>query len=72
MAPDKEALLAKKARMVSLVIAGTMLLWIGAQWLGSKLGITTRYSLLLDLMALAAFVWALVVIYQIWRSRQKG
>lgn len=72
MAPDKEALLAKKARMVSLVIAGTMLLWIGAQWIGSKLGITTRYSLLLDLMALAAFVWALVVIYQIWRSRQKG
>jgi hypothetical protein len=72
MAPDKEARLAKKARTVSLIIAGTMLFWIGAQWAGSKLGLTSRYALLLDLFALAAFVWALVVIYQIWRARQQG
>ncbi|MEM5475960.1 DUF5337 domain-containing protein [Pacificibacter sp. AS14] len=72
MAPDKDALQAKKARVVSLVIAGTMVLWIGAQWIGSKVGISTRYALLLDLLALAAFVWALIVVYQIWRARQKG
>jgi spore maturation protein SpmA len=71
MAPDKEAFLAKKARVVSLVIAGAMVLWIGAQWIGSKLGMTPRFALLLDLFALAAFVWALVVVYQIWRSRQQ-
>jgi hypothetical protein len=48
-----------------------MVLWIGAQWIGSKLGMTPRFALLLDLFALAAFVWALVVVYQIWRSRQQ-
>lgn len=72
MSPDDETFLAQKARLVSLVIAGTMVLWIGAQWIGSKLGIDTRYALLLDLLALAAFVWALIVIYQIWRARQQG
>ncbi|MFT6424255.1 MAG: hypothetical protein ACJAX2_001749 [Celeribacter sp.] len=72
MAPDKDTFLAKKARLVSLVIAGAMGLWIGAQWIGSKLGIDTRYAVLLDLLALAAFVWAFIVIYQIWRARQQG
>ncbi|SEK70387.1 DUF5337 domain-containing protein [Pacificibacter marinus] len=72
MAPDKDSRLAKKARLVSLVIAGTMVLWIGAQWVGSTLGLTTRYAVLFDLLALAAFVWALIVIYQIWRARQSS
>jgi spore maturation protein SpmA len=72
MPQDADQDLAKKTRTVSLVIAGTMILWIGAQWIGSKLGIDTRYAVLLDLLALAAFTWAFIVIYQIWRARQKG
>ena len=71
MVPDKDQHLAKKARMVAVVIAVTMLVWLGAQWLGGQLGLPTRYAFLLDMAALAAFVWAFVVIYQIWRARRQ-
>ena len=62
--------LARDARMVAFVIAGTMVLWMGAQWLGGRLGWEPRYAFLLDLAALAAFFWALVVTYQIWRRHK--
>ncbi|MBT9243985.1 DUF5337 domain-containing protein [Gemmobacter fulvus] len=61
---------ARDARLVAIVIAGTMLLWMGAQWLGGKMGWETRYVFLFDLAALAAFIWALVVTYQIWRRHK--
>ena len=61
---------ARDARLVAIVIAGTMLLWMGAQWLGGKMGWETRYIFLFDLAALAAFIWALVVTYQIWRRHK--
>ncbi len=71
MGSGKEQHLARKARMVAVVIAATMLLWIGAQWLGGTLGLEPRYVFLFDLAALAAFVWAMVVIYQIWRDKRQ-
>lgn len=71
MVPDKDRHLAGKARMVAIVIAMTMLIWLGAQWLGGRLGLPMRYVFLLDLSALAAFVWAFVVIYQIWRDKRQ-
>lgn len=61
---------AGQARMVALVIAGTMILWLGGQWLGGRMGWDTRYAILFDLAALAAFFWALVVTYQLWRKRR--
>ena len=71
MSPEEDRQLARQARMVALVIAGTMLAWIGAQWLGPRLGLAGRYAFLFDLAALAAFFWALVVTYQIWRKRRE-
>ena len=69
--PDpRDQHLARQARLVALVIAGTMVAWIGAQWLGGQLGWQTRFVFLFDLAALAAFFWALVVTYRIWRARQ--
>ena len=62
--------MAAQARLVALVIAVTMILWLGAQWLGGKLGWETRFAFLFDLAAMAAFVWALVVTYRIWRKRR--
>ena len=59
-----------QARLAAVVIAATMLLWMGAQLLGGHYGWEARYVFLFDLAALAAFVWALVVIYQIWRKRR--
>jgi hypothetical protein len=67
---DDERHLAKQGRMVALVIVGTMLFWLLAQWLGPQLGLAGRFALLIDLAALAAFFWALVVAWQIWRKRR--
>ncbi len=61
---------ARQARTVALVIAGTMLLWMGAQFVGGEMGWPLKYTFLFDLAALAGFLWALVVTYQIWRKRQ--
>ncbi len=66
----KDKSLAREARMVAVVIAATMLLWLGAQWLGGKEGWDARYVFLFDLAALAAFFWALVVTWRIWRRGQ--
>lgn len=61
---------ARQARLVGIVLAATIVLWMGAQWLGGQLGLETRFVFLFDLAAIAAFVWALVVTYQIWRGRR--
>lgn len=61
---------AAQARMVGIVLAGTIILWMGAQWLGGQLGWETRFVFLFDLAAMAGFIWALVVTYQIWRGRR--
>jgi hypothetical protein len=61
---------ARQARMVAFVFAGTIVLWMGAQWLGAQLGWQARFVFLFDLAALAAFFWGLVVTYQIWRKRR--
>jgi hypothetical protein len=61
---------ARQARTVGIVLAATMVLWLGGQWLGGQMGWDTRYVFLFDLAAIAGFIWALVVTYQIWRGRQ--
>ena len=66
----KEQQLARQSRLVALVIAGTMVLWIGGQYLGGQMGWPPRFALLFDLLALAGFFWALVVTYRIWRQRR--
>lgn len=63
--------LAREGRLVALVIAGTMLLWLAVQALGAKLGWEARYAFLADLAAIAGFIWALVVTWRIWQ-RQKA
>jgi hypothetical protein len=69
--PDPQDLKrAAQARLVGIVMAATMILWMGAQWLGGQLGWETRLVFLFDFVALAAFLWALVVTYQIWRGRR--
>lgn len=62
---------AKQARLVAFVLAATMVLWMAAQWLGRQMGWEARFAFLFDLMALAAFVWALIVTMQMWRKRRE-
>ena len=72
--PDAEKLrqTAVQVRLVAVVIAGTMILWMGAQWLGGVMGWQARFAFLADLAALAGFTWALLVTYRIWWQRQKN
>jgi len=61
---------AGQARMVALVMAGTMLLWLGLQFAGSRLNWAEKYAYLFDLAAIAAFVWSLAVTFRLWRRRR--
>lgn len=70
MNEEQDRKIARQGRVVSLVIAGATLFWIAVQWLGSEIGLTTRYAVLIDLGVLAAFFWALLVSFQMWRKRQ--
>ena len=67
---DQDRQIARQGRIAALVVAGTMLIWMGAQFLGGQLGLPVRYVFLFDLAAIAALVWALFVTYQIWRMRR--
>ncbi len=68
---DQQKATERKTRMVSIVIAATMILWLGGNFIGGRIGLPGRYAVLFDLLALAGFVWSLVVIYQIWRARRE-
>ena len=60
----------KSAARIGLFIAAVMILWMGAQWLGGRLGWEARYVFLFDMIAIAAFVWALVATWRIRRGRR--
>lgn len=70
MSGSSEGQRGRQVRLVAIVIAATMILWMGGQWLGGHFGWETRFVFLFDLAAIAGFVWALVVTYQIWRGRR--
>ena len=70
--PDQDRQNALQSRLVGVVLAGTMVFWLGAQWLGGVMGWQARFAFLADFAALAGFVWALLVTYRIWRRRQKN
>ena len=63
--------IAQRGRLLALVIAGTMLFWLAAQWIGSRIGLAGEYAVLIDLVVMAAFVMALYNGLQLWRIRQK-
>lgn len=66
---EAEKRFARQGRITALVIAGAMLIWLAAQWVGPKLGLAGRYAILVDLLVLAAFFWALIVSFKMWRAR---
>ena len=69
---DRDERLARQARVASIVIAATMVLWMSAQWAGGKFGLETRWVFLFDLAALAGLAWALIVTWNVWRNRRDG
>ena len=61
---------AKQGRVVALVIAISMVIWILAQSLGPYLGLPGRYAILVDFLALVAFLWAIISGMLMWRARR--
>lgn len=73
MSADLDQAIARKGRHVALVIAGAMVLWLLIQLVvAPAIGLPGRYALLFDFAALAALVYAVVNIFQIWRMRQNS
>lgn len=68
MSADDDRQLARQARKAALAIAGGGLLAILAPVLVRTAGLSLRFEILLYLVALAAFVWALAVTYAIWQK----
>ena len=69
---DRDTQLKKQTRLASIVILVTMLGWMGISFLGGRLGLPVRYAFLADFAAIAAFIWALYVLFNVWRARQGG
>ena len=70
MSQNIDQIIARKGRMAAMLIVGTALFWVLATFLGGQFELAQRTRALFDLIALAGFIWALWVIYQIWRLRQ--
>ena len=64
--------LARQGRVVAVVIAAGGLIAIIAPWLTQILGLPIRFEMLFYLIALAAFIWALAVGFQIRRRLRKN
>ena len=47
MEQHEEQYLSKKGRIVGLVIAGSMLFWIAAQYIGPRIGLSGRFAICL-------------------------
>jgi len=71
MSEDDDRRIARQARAAALSIAGGGLLAILAPVLVRMAGLPLRFEVLLYLVALAAFVWALVVTWTIWQKTRK-
>ena len=68
---DKDRARASQMKRVALVLLGTIFLWVVVQDYGSQQGWPPRYALLADMAALAAFVWALVTTWRLWKQRNQ-
>jgi len=69
---EEEMRLIRQVRLAAIVMSLTMVLWIAGQYIGGQLGLDPRYALLLDLAAIAALVWSLMVTYFVWKARRRA
>tara|TARA_R110002072_G_scaffold260543_2_gene419006 strand:+ start:293 stop:517 length:225 start_codon:yes stop_codon:yes gene_type:complete len=53
-----------------LVMAGSGLFWIIANYAGQKFGLPMRTRAFFDIIALVGFGFALYLAFQLWRDRQ--
>lgn len=70
MSDERDKAMARKGRITGVVIAAAALLSLLAPWIVHQLGLSIRYEMLIYFGSIAAFIWAFVNIYQLWRMRQ--
>jgi hypothetical protein len=68
MAPRDQG--SAEARLIAVVICLAAGLWLGVEYLGGQMAWPPRFIFLADLSAGAAFLWAMVATYRLWRKRQ--
>ncbi len=61
-----------QSRIAAIVILVTFPVWMALSWLGGRMGWNASYAILADLVALAAFFWAMVVLFKVWRRRRQN
>ena len=57
----------RDGRKAALVIAGATILWLAYQVLGTQMGWSAQTALIGDLAAIAAYIYALALVWRIWR-----
>ncbi len=62
----------RQVRLAAVVIIVAFPLWLLVSWIGGQLGLPSRYAFLADFAALAAFAFALVILWRVWRERNEG
>ncbi|MFS4438817.1 DUF5337 family protein [Paracoccaceae bacterium GXU_MW_L88] len=62
---------AYEVRRAAIVIAAAFTLWVVVNLLGGVLGIPPRYAFLADLAAMAAMIWALIVVLKVRADRRR-
>lgn len=68
-ASDRDIALARQAKLAALVMCVAIVAWVLLQMIGREYGWQARFAFLIDFAALAAFGWALIVTFRIWRAR---
>ena len=69
MSEARDKAFARKGQTAGLGIAAAGLLAIFAPAVVGTFGLPPRYEILLYLFSLAAFIWAMVVVWQMWQMR---
>lgn len=67
MAPPRSDRDRAQIRQASVLIVVAIAAWLGASFLGGRIGLPPRYALLVDMLCLAALGWALWVLVSVWR-----
>ncbi len=68
---SRDMALARQAKQAALVMCVAIVAWVMLQWIGREYGWQARFAFLIDFAALAAFAWALIVTFRVWRARQE-
>ncbi|MEM8657077.1 MAG: DUF5337 domain-containing protein [Pseudomonadota bacterium] len=69
--PDPDPALSQ-VRLATIVIIVAFLAWMAASVVGGRVGLPVRYAFLIDMVCMAALIWALVVLFRVWQKRRNN